>query len=99
MPAVTLELPAPVLGNDPNNRSIITPAGDLDGDGFDDIAVSVTKASETDKQGVYILFGRERLERAAPWKGPTAAWWASTSCCPRRNARSASTWTTSTSTC
>ncbi|CAN0483645.1 unnamed protein product, partial [Phaeothamnion confervicola] len=40
------------------NRSVISPAGDLDGDGYDDLLVSVTKQSSMDKQGVYVIFGR-----------------------------------------
>ena len=53
---VTLELPAPVLFSGPTSRSVISAAGDIDGDGIGDIAVSVTDGGNS---SVYILFGRE----------------------------------------
>ena len=62
-PIVTLQLPAPILSGTTINRSIITPAGDIDGDGIDDVAIAVTRTSDIPEisgtQGVYILFGRE----------------------------------------
>ncbi|NWG14669.1 MAG: hypothetical protein HXY20_14165, partial [Acidobacteria bacterium] len=63
-PPITLELPAPVLAGASNNRSVISAAGDVDGDGLADMAVSV---SNTDGNRVYILFGR------TDWSGTTTA--------------------------
>jgi ELWxxDGT repeat protein len=63
-PPITLELPAPVLAGDGTNRSVVSGAGDVDGDGLADIAVSVTS---TDGNRIYILFGR------TDWSGTTTA--------------------------
>ncbi|MCX7893546.1 MAG: PA14 domain-containing protein, partial [Burkholderiales bacterium] len=57
-PPITLELPAPLIGTNPADataRSFIEGVGDIDKDGYDDIAVSVTTAAGS---RVYILFGR-----------------------------------------
>ena len=62
-PAITLQLNAPILAGTAGNRTEITQAGDLDGDGFDDVAIAVTRTGGG--QGVYILFGR------ADWSGTT----------------------------
>ena len=56
-PPITLELPEPVLSTDPLHRSVISAAGDIDNDGFGDIAIAVTSGGTNSK--VYILFGRE----------------------------------------
>ncbi len=53
---LTLELPAPVLFTNLTSRSVISAAGDLDGDGIGDISIAVTDGSSST---VYILFGRE----------------------------------------
>ncbi|MGH7338980.1 MAG: PA14 domain-containing protein, partial [Candidatus Rokuibacteriota bacterium] len=68
---VVLELPAPVFSTDPNNRSVISAAGDLDNDGRDDIAIAVTTPVLADLDGdgqqddfvttqsrVYVVFGK-----------------------------------------
>ena len=55
---VTLELPAPLFATDPNHlksRGTVSAAGDIDGDGIDDVAVTVTDGLTST---VYILFGR-----------------------------------------
>jgi len=52
---VTLELPAPVLAGTSTDRAVISAAGDVDGDGLDDIAVAVTRG---DGSRVYLVFGR-----------------------------------------
>ena len=65
-PPLTLALPAPVLTGLANNKAEIKGVGDIDGDGFDDIAIAVTQVlpnqflipTVTEDQGVYILFGR-----------------------------------------
>ncbi|HEY4633689.1 MAG TPA: PA14 domain-containing protein, partial [Candidatus Limnocylindrales bacterium] len=74
---VVLELPAPVFSTDPNNRSVISAAGDVDNDGFDDIAIAVTTPVFADLDGdgqqddflttqsrVYIIFGKPLEEWA-----------------------------------
>ena len=59
-PPVTLLLPAPLLSGNSNTGSVITSAGDLNGDGKAEIAIAVTINGAAD--GVYILNGRPRNE-------------------------------------
>ncbi len=57
---VMLELPAPLLLGSATSHASIAGIGDVNNDGYDDIAVSVTKA---DSSTVYVLFGK------AQWTG------------------------------
>ncbi|MFN0040815.1 MAG: LamG-like jellyroll fold domain-containing protein, partial [Burkholderiales bacterium] len=59
---INLELPEPVLFGGADRRSIISAAGDVDGDGIDDIAVAVTSGSSSK---VYLIFGRENWAASA----------------------------------
>ncbi|RPI48285.1 MAG: hypothetical protein EHM55_25825, partial [Acidobacteria bacterium] len=59
---VTFELPAPVLFGTASDHSEISAAGDVNGDGYDDIAVSVTTGGTST---VYLVFGRPDAQWAA----------------------------------
>ncbi len=61
---VLLQLPAPVLTDLGTGRSVISSPGDYDGDGVGDIAIGVanTVTPEGTNDGVYLVFGGDRLK-------------------------------------
>jgi len=63
-PDLLLRLPAPVMAvGGTGLRTVFSTPGDYNGDGFDDIAVAVTRVDASlppdPNEGVYILFGRD----------------------------------------
>jgi hypothetical protein len=64
-PPITIEVPAPVLAHDPSDptsRSVIAAAGDVNGDGIGDIAVSVINGIPS-AAAWRLIFRTSRLER------------------------------------